>query len=292
VGVAQGFAPKEPQQISPGQGDASSTSAAAALGVVSRTPIALKGRNKSHVVCVLCCPFRAIGVCGSVNPGRRYAANTAPLCPGLICLAPFGANGSRHTESVRVRNSEALDSMILDLFRTLVRDRFILAQNGQDSWLFHLWFRLDRVMISIFGLRGFRSAVVWVAAEGRVVIEPARTPFFWVTSPFSASFRLELFGRNSRHGVAVDNTTGGSGYPAPWLVGQGRPETAHTFRIRQSTERQKACHGSGALCVVNVAPREPGTFGVSRLEQGAVGVPCPLPTESFASGLSREQQRR
>jgi len=40
------LAPKGPKHISPGQGNASLPSVAAALGTVSAGPVALKGRNR------------------------------------------------------------------------------------------------------------------------------------------------------------------------------------------------------------------------------------------------------
>jgi len=58
----------------------------------SEVPLALKGRNKEdpmpcdHSVA----PFQGSNPGCSHNPGRRFAADAAPLCPGLSCYAPSG----------------------------------------------------------------------------------------------------------------------------------------------------------------------------------------------------------
>ena len=39
-------------------------------------------------------PFQGLDYCRNSNPGRRYAAVAAALCPGLACDAPFGAEES------------------------------------------------------------------------------------------------------------------------------------------------------------------------------------------------------
>jgi hypothetical protein len=74
--------PEGPQQISPGQGYASYTSVAAALGPRLSVCVALKGRN--NLECWLFRPFRAEAILIPQSQGGA-AAVAASLCPGLIC---------------------------------------------------------------------------------------------------------------------------------------------------------------------------------------------------------------
>ena len=82
------FAPKGATLVSPGQGNASSASVAAALGMVSISPRALKGRNNVATDFVSPCQgleVFVVGTQGDAASRRDYA------CPGLICFGPFRA---------------------------------------------------------------------------------------------------------------------------------------------------------------------------------------------------------
>ena len=74
------FAPEGPKQVSPGQGNASSTSLAAALGSRPFYGKALKGRNKTVALPanLACCALSELITRHFPDPGRR----------GLIAALP------------------------------------------------------------------------------------------------------------------------------------------------------------------------------------------------------------
>ncbi len=101
-------APKGQPQISPGQGNASRASVDVALGErFDREDEPRRGETtRGTVVCIMVTlPSRACFALSELivgltidDPGRRCAAIAAPLCPGLVCLAPSGRSPMSVTE--------------------------------------------------------------------------------------------------------------------------------------------------------------------------------------------------
>ena len=90
------LAPKGPQHVSPGQGNASPASVAAALGRVSNRPVSpVRAKQALTIGSFVVSPLQGCGPCRHRYPGRRSAAIAASLCPGLICCGPFGAKKAR-----------------------------------------------------------------------------------------------------------------------------------------------------------------------------------------------------
>jgi hypothetical protein len=83
-------APKGQRQNSPGQSDQRERRPGLRKFQYALSPERAKQRVHAPVP-----PLQGLVSLSSSNPGRRYAALAATLCPGLICGCPFGAKRKR-----------------------------------------------------------------------------------------------------------------------------------------------------------------------------------------------------